>query len=204
MRQESFSATFPEGALYILRSGCIRLREGPASFLLRPPGRRHCGLFAIRKIGLDKLVQRPFLPADGDREGSAREQAYPREGKDLSLWHGCPDCLFSLHSLPLQPVHMDHAQALALRNHRSLRRLKGLRPRSVQSCAEASGQEEKKAAKERVKKLKNRQASRMPAEFCEDKTIEMFLRFRCLDLNTRRVGGRYQLSGGVPSRIYPP
>lgn len=39
---------------------------------------------------------------------------------------------------------------------------------------------------------------------CEDRTIEMFLRFRCLDLNTRGGGGRYQLSGGIPSMIYPP
>ena len=38
--------------------------------------------------------------------------------------------------------------------------------------------------------------------WCEDKTIEMFLRFRCLDLTLE--GGEYQLSGGIPSMIYPP
>ena len=30
-----------------------------------------------------------------------------------------------------------------------------------------------------------KEASKMMLLFCEDKTIEMFLRFRCLDLNTR-------------------
>ena len=35
--------------------------------------------------------------------------------------------------------------------------------------------------------------------FCEDKTIEMFLRFRCLDLNTRRVCRRYQFYVGILS-----
>ena len=29
------------------------------------------------------------------------------------------------------------------------------------------------------------QETSTPSVFCEDKTIEMFLRFRCLDLNTR-------------------
>ncbi len=34
---------------------------------------------------------------------------------------------------------------------------------------------------------------------CEDRTIEMFLRFRCLDLNTRRVCRRYQFYVGILS-----
>ena len=34
---------------------------------------------------------------------------------------------------------------------------------------------------------------------CEDRTIEMFLRFRCLDLNTRKGCREYQLSVGILS-----
>ena len=34
--------------------------------------------------------------------------------------------------------------------------------------------------------MKNPLKRSVSEDFCEDKTIEMFLRFRCLDLNTRR------------------
>ena len=34
--------------------------------------------------------------------------------------------------------------------------------------------------------MKNPLKHSVSEDFCEDRTIEMFLRFRCLDLNTRR------------------
>ena len=47
-------------------------------------------------------------------------------------------------------------------------------------------------------KIKNSECPYGHSE-CEDKTIEMFLRFRCLDLNTRRVCRRYQFYVGILS-----